>query len=99
MARKPHKGKNLRAVYGPLRKVLGHRPARKPDGTRYFNIHDEVLECGHAAHIKSDFMGETNAYRRRCRKCRDGKPNDVAFEPDGSWKDIEPPAEPRGSRP
>lgn len=31
----------------------------------------EVLECGHKQAVKTDIYGETNAVRRRCRKCRD----------------------------
>ena len=29
----------------------------------------EILECGHRQLPKRDFVGETNAYKRRCRKC------------------------------
>jgi hypothetical protein len=36
----------------------------------------EVLECGHDQPPVCDLIGETNAVRRRCRKCRDGKPPD-----------------------
>jgi hypothetical protein len=39
---------------------------------------EEVLECGHAQHPVHDLIGETNAVRRRCRKCKRGAPPDVA---------------------
>lgn len=29
----------------------------------------EELECGHVMRPRSDHYGETNAYRRRCRRC------------------------------
>lgn len=29
----------------------------------------ETLECGHKQRQKSDFVGPTNAERRRCRQC------------------------------
>lgn len=40
----------------------------------------EVLECGHDQMPMSDLIGETNATRRRCRKCKMGKPVDVATD-------------------
>jgi hypothetical protein len=36
-----------------------------------FGMRREVLICGHIVRIKQDIYGETNAYRRRCRKCGD----------------------------
>jgi hypothetical protein len=36
----------------------------------------EKLECGHWQMPKRDIYGETNAYRRRCKKCLNGKPKD-----------------------
>jgi hypothetical protein len=46
----------------PLRKIVGY------DG------HREVLECGHTQNPREDFIGETNAVRRRCQKCAAGSP-------------------------
>ena len=51
---------------GPLRRVVDE-----------FNddngVHRERLECGHVINRKQDIYGHTNAYRRRCRHCRDGR--------------------------
>ena len=33
----------------------------------------EKLECGHEQHKRSDHIGPTNAYRRRCLKCLEGR--------------------------
>ena len=51
----------------PLRKVVGYDGAEQ----------QEVLECGHRQHRKSDCFGAYNAYRRRCRKCFQGLPPDA----------------------
>ena len=48
---------------GPLRRVIGEK--WDEHGIRF-----EVYECGHQRLPKQDRMGPTNAYRRRCRKCR-----------------------------
>jgi hypothetical protein len=37
-------------------------------------VHIEVLECGHEQRQKTDIIGPTNAYRRRCRRCPDLAP-------------------------
>jgi hypothetical protein len=37
----------------------------------------EVLECGHDQPPVQDLIGETNAVRRRCAKCKRGAPPDV----------------------
>lgn len=42
----------------PLRKVTGH------DGNGR-----EILECGHHRYPREDFIGPTNAARRRCSGC------------------------------
>jgi hypothetical protein len=34
----------------------------------------DVLECGHIQPVVKDIYGETNAYRRRCRKCPKQQP-------------------------
>jgi transcription elongation factor Elf1 len=46
----------------PLRKIVKTR--RDEHG-----LVVEVLECGHEQRPVQDFIGETNAARRRCRKC------------------------------
>jgi hypothetical protein len=55
---------------GPLRKVVGHKPTAH--GSMW-----EVLECGHWQPPRSDLVGETNAQRRRCGKCKRGLPPDA----------------------
>lgn len=58
------------AVKGPLRKVVDewwpHGAAKK-----------ERLECGHVIWAPQDFAGPTNAERRRCWKCRQGRRPDA----------------------
>lgn len=46
----------------PLRKVVGHE-------TNEYGALREVLECGHRIVPREDFIGPTNAYRRRCWRC------------------------------
>ena len=48
---------------GPLRKVVS-------EGVNAHGVETETLECGHVIRRKHDLMGPTNAYRRRCRKCK-----------------------------
>lgn len=58
---------------GPLRKIVDYR-------TILFHgvkVGREVLECGHMIPTRKDFVGETNAARRRCGKCKLGHPKDV----------------------
>lgn len=50
---------------GPLRKVVGLKEVR----TQVFH---ELLECGHTKPVRVDFVGPTNAARRRCCKCKAG---------------------------
>lgn len=59
----------LREKYGPLRKIISYEQ-KEIEGTDILRP-VEVLECGHRVWIKTDIYGETNAYRRRCRYCRD----------------------------
>lgn len=40
------------------------------------SIMQELLECGHVVQQRSDIIGPTNAYRRRCRRCLKGDPPD-----------------------
>lgn len=58
---------------GPLRKVVGH--------CRVGYTTMEALECGHLQMPKSDLMGQTNAYRRRCRFCKAGRPTLFTGDP------------------
>lgn len=58
----------------PLRRVLREVNRRIPN-TDYFHI-GELLECGHVVRIKTDWIGETTAERRRCRKCAQDLPPD-----------------------
>jgi hypothetical protein len=48
----------------PLRKIVGYAGDKKYPALTY-----ELLECGHKMLPRRDMFGETNAYRRRCRKC------------------------------
>lgn len=49
---------------GPLRRVVS-------EGANEHGVATETLECGHTVRRKNDIYGPTNAYRRRCRFCRD----------------------------
>lgn len=51
---------------GPLRKIVG---TCWVGGARM-----EALECGHLQMPKCDLMGETNAVRRRCHRCKSNRP-------------------------
>lgn len=64
---------------GPLRRVVDtfYRDYKLPEGARPLRQAVELLECGHVQRVISDFYGETNAYCRRCRKCREGLPPDM----------------------
>lgn len=57
---------------GPLRKVIGHRTIERGGIT----CDRELLECGHLIPCRHDFVGLTNAERRRCGKCKLGHPKD-----------------------
>lgn len=52
--------------HGPLRRVIA-------EGANEHGVATETLECGHTIRRKSDIYGPTNAYRRRCRYCRDAR--------------------------
>lgn len=49
-------------MLAPLRRIVVHDFS---DG-----CHWEVLECGHRQLARQDIAGPTNAYRRRCKKCK-----------------------------
>ncbi len=53
---------------GPLRKVVGYEAVDVGVLEKYEIMH-EKLECGHLQLPVKDIIGETNAFRRRCRKC------------------------------
>lgn len=55
----------------PLRKVLGVVEAMSLD--LCVILFFEELECGHIVRRKQDFIGATNAYRRRCKQCESGE--------------------------
>lgn len=70
---------------GPLRRVLERVPP----------VGHELLECGHTQSPLTDIYGEVYAFRRRCRKCKENKPQDVTPETLAkALKDNPPPPEP-----
>lgn len=66
------KKKSLKELHGPLRKVVRFY-MKKLDGFKYTEFPFELLACGHEIQQKRDIYGYTNAYSRRCWKCRDGQ--------------------------
>jgi hypothetical protein len=58
---------------GPLRKVIETRHI----AWNGITIARELLECGHLIPCRKDFVGPTNAARRRCGKCKLGHDRDV----------------------
>lgn len=54
----------------PLRKITGYENIPVLGGYLQY----EILECGHKQSVKTDIYGETNANRRRCRKCCPARP-------------------------
>ncbi len=50
------------AAKAPLRKIVGYE-------TNTLGLSYEILECGHRKRPRQDIYGETNAIRRRCKKC------------------------------
>lgn len=72
------KKKSLVELHGTLRKIVREFTTydKGVDGAKYPH-HWEELECGHILPPKKDIYGTTNAYRRRCWKCRDNKPVDI----------------------
>jgi len=57
----------------PLRKIVGRKIEKDWLGLKV-DMPVEILECGHTQPPITDFYGETNAVRRRCRKCPDIPP-------------------------
>lgn len=66
---------------GPLRKIVG---ICWVGGVRM-----ECYECGHIAMPKSDIIGETNASRRRCHRCKSGKPAHFTGTPPTTMSNAE----------
>ena len=64
-ARKKHRSDRPTTAQNlaPLRRVVS-------EGINEHGVDTETLECGHTIHRKKDIAGPTNAYRRRCRHCR-----------------------------
>ena len=61
-------GKAARATnLYPLRKIVGVESVTI-EGTSV-SVLKERLECQHLVHPRSDMVGETNAYHRRCYRC------------------------------
>jgi len=61
----------------PLRKIVGTKmvPIMIGDKPSQYEVLHEVLECGHTMRPREDFVGETNATKRRCRQCfQENKP-------------------------
>jgi hypothetical protein len=58
---------------GPLCRIVGYVRVPIAEGSQ-ITVEHELLECGHDLTPRHDIAGETNAYRRRCWKCRDGVP-------------------------
>jgi hypothetical protein len=57
----------------PLRKITGEKMVEiktAQGGSTGVFIKHEVLECGHTMAPRTDFVGATNATRRRCAKCK-----------------------------
>lgn len=50
----------------PLRAVVAEVMEQIAPGVE---VKREKLECGHVVRIRHDHIGDTNAYRRRCKKC------------------------------
>lgn len=65
------KKETLQEKYGPLRKIVREFTTydKGVDGAKYPHVYEE-LECGHIVAPKRDIYGVTNAYRRRCWKCK-----------------------------
>lgn len=77
--RSANKGRKRNPPSGPLRKIVGYvkESIGHHDTLGEMFIDREELECGHIIPIKQDMFGETNATRRRCRKCGEGKESDA----------------------
>jgi len=63
---KPRRKPKMGAKAYPLRKVVDIVP-----DPLFPSLTMELLECGHKQRARSDFIGPTNANRRRCRQCKE----------------------------
>jgi hypothetical protein len=54
----------------PLRKVVGREMAPLANSNFPTLFPHERLECGHLVRPRRDYIGETNAGRRRCWQCK-----------------------------
>lgn len=65
-------------MMSPLRAVVGFVNVEivGPITGEVTVVQRELLECGHVVRIKRDIFGETNASRRRCRKCKGDRADD-----------------------
>jgi hypothetical protein len=68
----------LRTIHGPLREIIGYVDVELAPGV---DVQHEKLECGHVFPIRTDMIGKTNAYRRRCWRCRDEASNPNTEQP------------------
>ena len=58
----------------PLRKVVKEGIVDAGYWTGEFtgvDVDAEELECGHIVRVRQDIIGRTNAFKRRCRYCRE----------------------------
>jgi len=65
------KKKTLKEKYGPLKKIVREFVTYDKGVGGTYTHHHEELECGHVVSPRIDIYGVTNAYRRRCWKCRE----------------------------
>jgi hypothetical protein len=73
-------------VTAPLRKVLGIIGWKIEDRPGSAVVSHELYECGHHYRQKEDIYGPTNAYRRRCTHCANGKePKPEFLEQAKNW--------------
>jgi hypothetical protein len=49
-------------VLAPLRRIVSRQFSAAGSPT-------ETLECGHVVHERQDYIGSTNAVKRRCKMC------------------------------
>jgi len=64
----------FKAKYSPRSKgstEWTNHPLKKIIYVKFVNNRSlETLECGHQQYAVQDFIGETSASKRRCRKCK-----------------------------
>ena len=76
--------KRQKTAAQPLRRVLGLVEVKKrrilSASARTVSLVCELYECGHVRAPKKDMIGRTNAERRRCYQCADGKPAEARWK-------------------